>query len=525
MVDSPSSQELTIESELSGNSSTPGLAWRTLKNSLWSMLEFGWPILVSLVATPFIVRSLGADAYGVLSIVAVTIGFLGMLDLGIGGAALRAIAQASERGDSDRIGRVLGTVTLFYIVVGLAGAAFLVASTPWLISSVLDVPLSLRAEAETAFYVASFGFLVSLVLGAFSAVPKALQRFDITTKMSIVLGTFSTALVVCALLLGLGLRGVIAAQVAMNVTAGVAYYFAARRLVPGLHVAPSLDRALLRELIAFGGYFLVANLGVQLLYQVDKLLVGGLVSVAAVTFYVVPGNITQKLQQLMGAAAQVIFPVSSALAAKDDRETIGRLYSDATRLIFLLGASISVALIVFARPFLQYWMGGDFAAQSSTVMVLLGLTYLLLGLTGPAWGTALGVGSARTNAIFATGMGVVDVALFLVLTPRFGIIGSAVAYLIVAAVGMPALAWYVERRLVGLSGFRFLKQYIRPLGAAVPAAAAALALRNLAVGVLPTLALMALTFALTPALYFGLRLAEPRDRQMAAMILARIRGA
>lgn len=58
-----------------------------VKNSLFSVMEFGWPIIIALVASPYIVRSIGPDACGVLSIVGVALGVFGFLDLGMGGAA------------------------------------------------------------------------------------------------------------------------------------------------------------------------------------------------------------------------------------------------------------------------------------------------------------------------------------------------------------------------------------------------------------------------------------------------------
>ncbi len=501
----------------------PGMALRAAKNSAYAIVEYAWPIALSIIVTPYIVRGLGASAYGVLAIAAVTLGFFGLLDLGIGGAAIRAFAQHLERDDGEAAAKVLGTVVTTYLLIGAIGATAIALATPVLVSHVLSVPLDVQPAARVTFYVSAVGFPVALIVGAFASLLKAAQRFDLSTRVAVVFSTISPLVTVLMVYRGFGLPGVALTSLVMNCIAGVAYYRVGRGLLKGGKLRLGLDLAVLRGLAGFGGWFLTASVGVLILYNLDKILVGSLVSVAAVTFYVVPGNLANRIQGLMGAAAGIVFPASSAILASGTRDQLLRLYRDGTRLLFLLAATFGVPMAVFAGPFLRYWMGSDFADRSTVPMMLLVATYVCLGLSSVVWGLAFGAGKPRINAFFAIGMGLADIGLFLLLVGRFQIVGAAAAYLTSAAIGVPLFIFCVERRVMGLSGFEFLRQYLRVVPAVLLQALLAVGLHLVALNLPATLCAMAATAAALPILYLVLGLATAGDRALLGQLVGRLK--
>ncbi len=507
----------------SGYSPPDTAAYRAMKNSLYSIVEFAWPIALSLVVTPIVVNGLGADAFGVLALVAVTLGLFGLLDLGIGGAAVRAVAQHHGQGDLDAAGRVVGTVVTAYLLIGIVGGVVIAVATPLLVTTLLSIPPGLQPAATIAFLAAALGFPVSLLVGAFASIPKAVQRFDRSTRVAVVFSTVGPIMTAALVVAGLGIPAIAIAGLGMNVVALVVYYRVGRGLLGGAPIPLGIDRALFRELAAFGGWFLIASIGIAMLYQVDKLLIGALLSVAAVTFYVVPGNLANRIQGFLGAATLVVFPASSSLMASARHDALARLYRDGTRLTFLLAMTLGVPMAIFAEPFLRYWLGPDFADQSATAMVILVATYVLLGLTGIAWGLAFGTGRARVNALFALAMGAIDIVLVLLLVGPYGIEGAAFAYLASAVLGAPALIWTIERGVVGLTGLAFLRQYARVLPAVAVQVVIAVLLRQVAVGLPLTLATMAAAAAALPVLYLLLGLATPGDRELLGQLIARLR--
>jgi len=500
------------------------LVRRTVKNSGYSVIEYAWPIVLALVASPYIVRTLGTDRYGLLSIVGITLGFFGFLDLGIGAAATRQIAALHQRSDHVGIGTVVSTAAAFYLGIGIIGGALVLALTSTFVGRLLDIPADLTRAATLSFYIAAAAFPVSLVTGAFGAVPRALQRFDISTKLSLVFSTLGTASTVAILLLGYGVPGILLAGLMLNAVALPVSYSIARRLLPSLRVRLHLDRAVLKELFSFGGYFLLSTLAALLLYQLDKLLIGAFLGVGAVTYYVVPGNLAQRIQGFTAASVAVVFPVSAALFESGARESLIRLYHEGSRLVFILIVALAVPLNVFAHKFLLYWMGADIADHSTTPMLLLVWTYALLSTTGIAWGIANGAGRAKINAFFTLGIFIVNIALFLVLIRPYGVSGAAAAYLVSAAVGAPALVWTIERRVLGLSGAVFLAIFWRVGLVGIIQAAVAFALLLLAGNLWLVLLLMAVSFISFFPIYWTIGFAQEGDKALVSMLVQRFGG-
>jgi len=503
---------------------SPDLAWRTLKNSIYGMIEFAWPILLALFASPYIVHGLGVDAYGVLSVVGVTLGFFGFFDLGIGGAATRHIAVAYERGDAEEINHVVSTVLAFYLLVGVLGAAILGILAQPLSTQILKIPMGLQHVAQLAFYVGATGFAVAVVSGSFNAIPRAIQRYDVAAKLAIITATMNTGLTLLVLHFGGGLGWVVLAGFVMTLVTAAAGLFIARRLVPTLELRVRFDKALFKELFSFGAYFLISQLGVLVLYQADKLLIGSFLGVAAVTYYVVPGNLATKIQGLVAAATSIVFPVSSTLFESGRSDAMGRLYREGTRLVMILATAVSVPMAVYAGKFLLFWMGQDIASKSSEVMVLLVATYYVLALSSMAWGIANGSGRAKVNALFTIVIAAADVVLFLLLVKPLGLVGAGLAYLISAAVGVPILVSYIERWVIGLSGFEFIKTGWRIwLVGAVQGVLAWLSLR-VVTNLWVTLILMLASFASFFVLYVAFGYLQQGDRDVIRMLLRRLRG-
>jgi len=71
----------------------------TLLTRNWVLNLLGWvvPLSVALVAIPYVVRGLGAERFGVLSIASALLGYFGIFDLGLGRATTKFVAESLAR--------------------------------------------------------------------------------------------------------------------------------------------------------------------------------------------------------------------------------------------------------------------------------------------------------------------------------------------------------------------------------------------------------------------------------------------
>ena len=80
-----------------------------VRNTLLSIAGEVAPLALGLIAIPILVRELGVDRYGVLTLSYLIIGYLGLFDLGLGTAATQQISDALGAGDTERIPAIFWT--------------------------------------------------------------------------------------------------------------------------------------------------------------------------------------------------------------------------------------------------------------------------------------------------------------------------------------------------------------------------------------------------------------------------------
>jgi O-antigen/teichoic acid export membrane protein len=202
-----------------------------------------------------------------------------------------------------------------------------------------------------------------------------------------------------------------------------------------------VDRALLLETIRFGMRLWIGTLSSFINLRVDQLLMGFISTKAMLGAYAVAVNVSEVLLYFPQATADALFP---ALAVPDDRARTERALRAARLLTASTAASVVVAAV--AGPSLIPIVFGS-AFEVSVVPFLL----LLPGAFGYAasrlFSTALATSAAPGRSSIAAIVSViVEVALDLILIPRFGAAGAAVAASVAfLAVGATALALYRAR--------------------------------------------------------------------------------
>lgn len=124
---------------------------RIFFHSLLNLAGTGGPLLVAVVAIPFLIAGLGTERFGVLTLVWVLIGYLGLLDLGIGRALTKLIAERLGTPAEDEVPALIGTALLLMFGFGCLGALACAVLSGWLASTALAIPPPLQNEAAVAF--------------------------------------------------------------------------------------------------------------------------------------------------------------------------------------------------------------------------------------------------------------------------------------------------------------------------------------------------------------------------------------
>lgn len=338
------------------------------------------PLLVTLLTLPFFLPMVGEFRYGALMLLWAVMGYMGVLDLGLGRAVSQRIAllDAAENvldNDEHTIRNVLwGGITLS-LLMGLLGGTGLAWLAPWLSHTVFSTPPDLRLEFETALT----WMMLALPLATVSSVLMgALQGRHAFVALNIAQVIGGVLALIFPLLLTLnGVLDLGSLFLSMLAARGLQLwllYRACRRVVSAAPLRLNrINQGLVEipHLLRFGGWVSVSSILNPVLELTDRFMIGHRLDLAAVTTYTVPYSLATRLSLVPGSLSSVLFPRFSSLGGVEAQALMLRARLTLTAIM----TPLIVLGILFVPTFLALWLGAELGARMAPVAVI-----LLLGI-------------------------------------------------------------------------------------------------------------------------------------------------
>jgi O-antigen/teichoic acid export membrane protein len=453
---------------------------RLARGALWNLLGLLLPLAIALVAIPPLVRNLGTERFGVLSLAWALVGYFTLFDLGIGTAVTRMLSTLRGAGREAEAMSWFWTAALLTLGLGALGTLALAAGATPLARSVLNVPPALQAETRGILLVlaASLPFVTVSAVG--SGALAAYQRFGALNAVRVPLGLLSF---LAPLAVSTRTHDLVAVGLSLALTRALgaaAFLLLCGRTLPGGAARPRFLPGAIRPLLGFGGWMTVSAITGPFMVYLDRFLIGALLSLAAVAWYTTPYDLTSRVLVLPQSIVGVLFP---AIAEGHERDParVAFLLDWGLRAVAAMVFPLTFLLALFAPEALRLWLGPEFAAHGAPVLRWVAAGVFLNAGAQLALSVVQASGRPRWSAVLHA----VELPLYL-----------AALVLLVRARGIEgaALAWFA-RVLVDV--VVLFAMAVRRLPEARPtvrrnAALAVVALAALALGcVLPSLALRA----------------------------------
>ncbi len=416
------------------------------RNTVFNLFGQGVPLLVALFAIPLLVHGLGTARFGVLTLAWMVIGYFSLFDLGLGRALTKLVAEKIGTGQTEEIPALVWTAMLLMLILGFAGTLLLVLLAPWLVRDALKIPGTLELETLYAFYLLAISIPMVISTAALRGILEAQQRFDLTNAVRVPMGIFTYVGPVLVLPFSHSLFPVVAVLVGGRLMAWAAHLALCFRVIPALRKEISLERRVIRPLLSFGGWMTVTNVVGPLMAYLDRFLIGGLISVTTVAYYATPYDMVTKLWIIPSALIGVLFPAFSSSFVQDRART-ARLFGRGVKYIFLILFSITLIVVALAHEGLDFWLGSEFARNSTHVLQLLAVGVFINSLTQIPFALIQGAGRPDLPAkLFLIELPFYLLALWWLLGV-YGIEGAAMVWLGRILVDMVVLFGMAKRML------------------------------------------------------------------------------
>jgi O-antigen/teichoic acid export membrane protein len=433
------------------------------------------PVAVALWAVREIVGGLGPTRFGILSLAWAFINAVGILDLGLGRALTRFLAVQEDQ-LPEHEAAVVRTALAALLGTGLLGGAISWAFADVLAASMTRGAPALGPETGVVFRILATSIPLIVLSSGLRGVLEAFGRFDLSSQVTIPTAVLNLIVPVVMLRLGAGLPALVLALMLLRLAGTLLLVRFAVQVMPALRAA-RLCADGLRSVLAFAGWVTVSNVAGQLIAQGERFILGGLTTLAAVSFYSTPADILSRMTVVPVAVLQVTFPVF-AQAVTGDPPRAARL---ANRTLFLIAAGTLPALgllVAVAPEGLRLWLGPDFARHGAAAGRLLAVAVFVNCMAWLPSSLVQSAGRARWTGQLQAVEVPAHFALSAACIWAGGVVGAAIANLVRVAVDAAVVLWMATRVLGPGEGLG--RRYVLLVGAGVVLLAGAAAPVSLA---------------------------------------------
>jgi O-antigen/teichoic acid export membrane protein len=361
------------------------------RNAIWNLLGQVAPLAVAVMTIPVLIRGLGTDRFGVLTLAWMVLGYFSLFDFGLGRALTKLVAEQLGLGLEGDIPDLVWTALGLMMALGLALAALVLLIAPWLVRGVLQIPGLLQGESLIVFYLlaASLPFVISTA--GLRGVMEAYQRVGLINLVRTGVGLFTLVGPLLVLPFTRSLGPVVAILVVGRLASWAIHLRLCLGAVPGLRRGVAVRSDLVRPLLSFGGWMTLTNIVNPIMVQMDRFLIGALISTAAVAYYTTPFELVTRGWLISGAVLGVVFPAFATSFACDHGRT-ELIFIKTINYIFIIMFPITLAFVALAPEGLALWLGPDFARQSTAVLRWLAIGVFLNALAQVPSALMQGVG-------------------------------------------------------------------------------------------------------------------------------------
>lgn len=440
------------------------------------------------ISSLIIARLLGAELLGIYVLGYAIFSFSALLArIGLDSGALRYVSIYNEARDRKRIKGVLVQSFLVSFLAGLGIGIVSYFGSEWIATTIFKID-----ELDKVIRVFSFGipFMATMFVAA-----TATRGFQKMQYFVYIVNIFQPLTKLCLILIfywaGLELYGVVWATV-ISAVLGLLLVavFYIKRVFPELisNIKPLFET---RKLLEFSiPMFFSALVGLFFVWT-DVLMLGYFHSPSEVGIYRVASQTSLLLMLVLSALSSIFAPITAELYNKKEMDKLNSLFKIVTRWGFYICLPIFLIMVFLPKEILSLF-GLQFIGGWYALIILAFAYFIHVSLGDVGWVLAM-CGRQKLWFYIIIIMAALNIGVNLLLIPKFGIAGAAMATGI-SMVGLHLVGLVVVRYLLKL--FPFDGRHLKGLAAGIVACIFALVLRNLDINQHPIIFPLFLSFSI-----------------------------
>ncbi len=417
------------------------------KNTAFMTLASIAQKVISFVYFTFIARAIGVEGTGkyflALSFTAI---FVVFVDLGLTNVLVREAAKV--RGD---IQKYVSTILSVKLLFGVFSYILVIVLSSFLYKGDMELQHMIWLSGITMLF-DSFNLTVYGVLRALGDLRFESASITVAQFLSLILGSIflwmhlPLIFLILAFLIPSAINAVYASLI-------VYYRF-------GVRPIPQFDRGVFFTFWRIAVPFALAAVFARIYSYVDSILLKQMLGTEAVGWYSTPYKITFAFQFIPMALVAALYPRMSEYFVHQ-KEKLSVILHDSIKYLLVVATPIAIGICVLAQPIIVMLYGDAFLPSVLPLQIL--IVSLIFSFVGFPIGACLNACNRQaTQTTIVAGVMVLNIIMNLLLIPRIGVAGAAVAALVGNTI-LSLVGYYFLSQITVLSHFQYASTFFRVL--------------------------------------------------------------
>ncbi|MFZ4862684.1 oligosaccharide flippase family protein [Sphingobacterium sp. Mn56C] len=332
------------------------------RNLIFNILSLFANVGVGILYTPYLIKSLGLLAYGIVPLALIINQYVSVLTGSLTSALTRFYSIALQKNDHKEASKYLSTslIVVLGVVLLLTIPMYFVVEK---IDVIFNIPKDLVQSAKGLFSFTLASFALSLFSSVFNITLYAINRLDYLNLIKIIRSVFKLAIVMVIFFFldkdikYVGVANFLTELIILFVSIILFFQFTKRRVRISFK---SFDKSSLSVLSAMASWVIVQQLGDTMLYRIDNVLINKFWTTkesGIIGAFTELGSYTIIVSSVIGS---LFGPLILQAFAKDDHETVKKMSIDRSISIGILLAVIIGIICGFSSVILKVWVGDEF---------------------------------------------------------------------------------------------------------------------------------------------------------------------
>lgn len=404
--------------------------------ALLSYLIIGINMIVGLVYTPYMLRTLGQSEYGMYSLAASVIAYLTVLDLGFANAIIRYTAKFRAEGKKEEQYELFGMFFKLYAGIGII--ALLIGLG--ILSNVNNLfgdtmTLEELSKMKVLMLLMSFNLAFTFPMSIFGAIISAYENFVFQRVVNLIRVVLNPLIMVVLLFFGYKAIAMVVITTLFNViTLSINCWYCFHKLDIKIYLR-KFNIPLLKEIAAYSLWIFLAMIMNKIYWSLGQFVLGVYQGADSVAVYAVSIQLVLMFFAFNSAIHSMFLPKLTAMISKGATDVqISDTFIKTGRLQFAVMSLVVSTFILIGKEFVIFWAGTSYElSYTITLILIIPMMFVMIQSVG------LSIMQARKtvkfNSLLSIFMSVLCVGVSIPMSVKYSEIGCATATAVSLIIG------------------------------------------------------------------------------------------